>query len=122
MSVYTRSPISAVLTDPIGNTVDSTNPLAVNPAESGAANFVPAQVAVSSSSATILAAVRPPRRGLLITNNDTAITIYLGGATVSTSNGHQLIAGASISIPTIVAVYAIAASGTPTASVSEVYD
>jgi hypothetical protein len=122
MSIFTKSPISAVLTDENGFKVDSTNPLPVNPAESGAANFAPTQVTVSSVSATQLVAVRSTRRGVLVTNNDAAIAIFVGGASVTTSTGHKLAAAASISIPTTAAVYAIAASGSPTASVSEVYD
>jgi len=122
MSVFTRAPHSTVLTDQNGYTVDTSNPLAVNPAESGAANFSPNQVALNSSTATQLVSVRSSRRGVLITNNDASITVYIGGASVSTSNGHKLVAGASISIPTTAAVYGISASATPSVSVSEVYD
>ena len=122
MSIFTRSPISAVLTDENGYKIDSANPLPVNPAESGAANFATSQVSLNSSTATQLCAVRSTRRGVLITNNDASIAIYIGGASVTTATGHYLKAGASISIPTTAAVYAIAASGSPVASVSEIYD
>lgn len=122
MGDFTRAPQSTVLTDANGYTLDTNNPLAVNPAESGAANLATGQVTVSSSTATQLLTVNATRRAALITNNDAAIAIYVGGASVSTTTGHKLAAGSSMSIPFIGAIYAIAASGSPTASASEVYD
>lgn len=119
---YTRAPISNVLTDKDGYTIDSTNPLAVNPAESGAANFVTSQVTVSSASATQLLAARSTRRAALVTNNDSSINIYVGTATVTATTGHLIGPGLSASIPYVGAIYAIAASGSPNASASEVYD
>jgi len=122
MSIFTRSPNSSVLTDKDGYVVDTTNPLAVNPAESGAANLGTSQVTVSSSSATSLLAARATRRAALVTNNDSTISIYVGGASVATNTGHKLAAGNSITIPYVGAIYAIAASGSPVVSVSEVFD
>lgn len=122
MPTYTRDPYSTVITDSRGYVVDSSNPLAVNPAESGATNFAPSQVTVSSSSATQLLAVNATRRGAVITNMDVSIHIFIGGASVTTSTGHDLGPALSISIPFTGAIYAIAASGSPSASASEVYD
>ena len=122
MTVFSNSPLSAVLTDSRGYVFDSTTPLPVNPAEAGAANLTTSQVALNSSTATQLLAANATRRAALVTNNDSAINIFVGKATVTTATGHKLAPGANVSIPYVGAIYAIAASATPTASASEVYD
>jgi hypothetical protein len=53
---------------------------------------------------------------------DSSITVYIGDATVTTTTGHPLAAGLSITIPTTAALYAIAASGSPKVAASEVHD
>lgn len=57
----------------------------------------------------------------IIQNIDTAITVYLGGADVSTSNGFPLVAGASLPITFLGHdakwLYALAASGSPKVAV-----
>lgn len=122
MSVFVKAPISAVLTDKDGYVLSSTTPLPVSPAESGGSTFTPAQVTVSNSVATQLIAANAARRAVLITNNDASIKMYIGGATVTTTTGHLLDAGLSMTLPYVGAVYARAASGSPVASVSEVTD
>jgi hypothetical protein len=119
---FTRAPQSTVLTDKDGRVLDSTTPIPVDPAESGAVTFATSQVAVSSSSATQLLGANVTRRAALVTNNDASIVMYVGTAGVATNSGHKLAAGATISIPYTGAIYAIAASGTPAASASEVAD
>lgn len=118
---FTRGPISAVLTDKDGYTLDATNPLPVNPAESGAANFATAQTSVANT-ATQIVAVNTTRRAVVITNPSTTVTVFIGGAAVTTSTGQELLPGNSISIPTTLAVYGIVASSTQTVSSLEVYD
>lgn len=51
----------------------------------------------------------------LVRNQDASISIYVGGVGVTANNGILLKAGESITINTIAAIYAVAASGTPTA-------
>jgi hypothetical protein len=122
MTTFTRAPHSTVLTDERGYTLDSTTPIPVDPAESGAITFTPSQVTVSSSSATQLIGANAARRSVLITNNDASINIFIGGASVTVTTGHLLKAGLSMTLPYVGAVYAKAASGSPVASVSEVTD
>ena len=82
------------------------------------------QVVISSATPTNIGASPAPGIGALIDpipvqikNIDAAITIYLGGPTVSTSNGYPLLAGASISFGFVAGdedgLYALAASGSP---------
>lgn len=122
MGTFVSGPIAAVLTDPTGHQIGSSTPLPVNPAESGAVNYTTAQVALNAATATLLKASNTTRRALLVTNNDAAIVVYVGVAAVTSATGHKLAAGASITIPTTAAVYAISASATPSVSVTEVYD
>lgn len=125
MGTFVSGPIAAVLTDPTGHQIGTSTPLPVNPAESGAVNMSASSsspVTVSSASATLLAAARATRRAVLVTNEDAAITIRVGDATVTATTGHKLIAGASITIPFTGAVYGFAASGSPNASVTDLYD
>jgi hypothetical protein len=119
---FVKAPLSAVLTDENGYKVDSTNPLPVNPAESGAANYATSHVALNASTPTSLVSVRAARRAVLVTNTDSSITVYVGGAAVSSTTGHTLVAGASLTLPVTGAVYGISASGTPSVAVTEVYD
>lgn len=58
---------------------------------------------------------------LVIGNTDAAITMYLGGPTVSAATGYPLVAGASLALTCMgtdaTGLYAIAASGTPVIAV-----
>ncbi len=119
---FTRAPHSTVLTDANGYVLDSTNPIPVNPAESGAAHFGYNQVTVSSSVATQIVGTNSTRRAVVIVNNDSSIAIYVGDASVTTSTGLKLAPGAALSAPLIGAIYAKAASGSPVASYLEAYD
>jgi len=119
---FKNNPVAAVLTDADGYLLSSSSPLPVNPAESGAANLATSQVILNSSTATQVLAARATRRAALVTNNDSAINVFVGLVGVTTATGHKLAPGATMSIPYVGAIYAISASATPTASASEVYD
>lgn len=118
---YTRHPISAVLTDKEGYTLDNSTPLPVNPAESGAANFSTGHTAIIAATPTKIVDINATRRAVLITNTDTALFLYVGGATVSAATGQEVLPGQSISIPVVGALYGIG-SGSLTATFLEVYD
>lgn len=118
---FTRSPISAVLTDDRGYVVSASTPIPVNPAESGSANFNTGQVSIINASATLIAAANATRRAILITNTHASLLLYVGSAAVATGTGQQVPPGASIVIPIVGAIYGIG-SGSLTASFIEVYD
>lgn len=118
--LFTRAPVSAVLTDKDGYTLDTTTPIPVNPAESGTANFVTGQVAITASAGQIVAA-RALRRGVLVTNTHATNNLFVGSASVTVSNGQEVPPGQSITIPTVGAVYGVG-SGSLTATFIEVYD
>lgn len=88
----------------------------------GAANFGTAQVALNSSTATLIFAARTTRRSALVTNTSTSVTIYVGGASVTSGTGQPIALGNSLTIPSTAAIYGISASSTPTAAGSEVWD
>jgi hypothetical protein len=120
-SRFVQAPISSVLTDKSGYIVDATNPLPVNPAESGAVNMAATQVTVTNSATQIVAA-NTTRRAVVIVNTDASNAVFIGGAAVTASTGIKLAAGASISIPTVAAVYGITSSSTAVVGELEVYD
>lgn len=81
------------------------------------------QVSVATSGATLVVPANAGRIWLRVTNLDGTNAVYLGGSSVSTSNGDKLAAGASVVIETAAAqapVYAQAASAPVTVSYSEV--
>lgn len=117
---YTRHPISAVLTDPEGYTLDSTTPVPVNPAESGSVNFATGQTSITASAAQIVPA-RTTRRAINITNTHATAILYVGVSGVLTSNGHAILASQSLSLPTTAAVYGVG-SASLTATFVEVWD
>lgn len=121
MGTFVSGPIGACLTDPSGHALTSATPIPVNPAESGTPNFATAQTSVGAS-ATQIVGSRATRRAVLITNPSSSVTVFIGGASVTTSNGQELLPGNSLSIPTTIAVYGIVASSTQTVSSLEVYD
>jgi hypothetical protein len=122
MSVFAKSgsPISAVLTDINGYVVDSTTPIPVNPAESGAVNMATGQQAITASAAQIVAA-RTTRRAVAIKNADAALILYVGSASVTTANGQKVGAGETIVIPFTGAIYGIG-SGSLTSTFIDLYD
>ena len=93
---------------PITASGTSSNPT-VSKSQS-APNMAASQVAVTTS-ATLVAAARATRQSVTITS-DTAVKFYVGGSGVTTGTGFpvQATAGASITITTTAAVYAIGAS------------
>lgn len=64
------------------------------------------QVAILTTATQIIAA-NNSRAALLVTNEGTA-TVYLGDASVTTSTGFPLAAGATIGVPQVSALYGIA--------------
>lgn len=121
MAVYSTShPISAVLTDKDGYVIDSTTPIPVNPAESGAPNFATGQQAITASAAQIVAA-RTTRRAVLITNTHATNNLFVGSAAVTTGTGQEIPPSQSLSFPTTAAVYGIG-SGNLTATFVEIWD
>jgi hypothetical protein len=98
--------------------VDSSNRLLVNVAASpGGVLNATGQVSVGSSTTLIIAA--GTRQGVLITN-PSSVTVYIGGSGVTTSNGQELLAGESVTLPTTSAVYGVVATGTQTVTYLEV--
>lgn len=61
----------------------------------GAANLSQTQV-TSTAAATTLVVARPTRRSVLLRNLDTANSVWIGPATVTTGNGMLLKAGESL--------------------------
>lgn len=120
MAVFTRNPISAVLTDENGYKVTSATPIPVNPAESGTANFTTGQVAILVTVVQI-AAANATRRAILIKNADATNILYVGSAAVTTATGHKIGAGEAAVLPIVGAIYGIG-SGSLTATYFECYD
>ncbi len=88
----------------------------------GAPSFSVSQVATSTAAAQALAS-RATRRKVSVKNIDGSIVIYVGhDASVSSTTGYVLAAGASVVLDTTAAVFAISASGTPRLSFVEDYD
>lgn len=76
------------------------------------------QVSVGSTATLIIAA--NTRQGVLITNPSATVTVFIGGAGVTTGNGQELLPLQSITLPVVSAVYGIVATGTQTVSYVEV--
>lgn len=73
-----------------------------------------------STTAELLVAANPERNGVRIHNTDGAIVIYIGEAGVTSANGCPIAAGSFIDIGGNAGpIYAVAASGTPTAAFVE---
>lgn len=96
--------------------------VAVQQNTDGAADWDTTQVALNSSSATLVLAANSTRRSALVTNMSATINIYVGPSNVTTSNGQLIAPGNSLTIPATVAIYAISASSTPTVCATEVYN
>ena len=91
----------------------------INPVLNGAQNVATGQVTVATT-ATLVITRRATRRSIGILNTGSN-TIYLGGPTVTTTNGHQLPSGGFIGIPTTAEIWAIGASASSVSYV-EAYD
>lgn len=85
-----------------------------------AANLNVNQVATSVTSAEAVAA-RGSRLKVTVKNIDTAITIYVGVGTVTSTNSLPLLAGESYTFETEAAINALAASSTPRLAFVEVW-
>ena len=73
-----------------------------------------------STSAEVVVPARPGRAFCEVKNTDAAINVYLGPSGVTSSDGHLLKPGEAFSFENYIgAVYAVAASGTPTVTVIE---
>lgn len=87
----------------------------------GAANMFNGQIAATTTPATLVAA-RATRRSVTIRNINTSISVYVGLATVSSSNGMLLRAGDSISVDYVGLIQVVAGSNSPNVSFLETYD
>lgn len=102
-----------------GNAVTTTVPVSgtVTTSSSVGSTFAPAQVTLSSASATQVLATLFTPNGRNVCNNDTAINIFIGPTGVTTATGIKLLPGACWDAShTSAAIFAIAATGTPVAS------
>lgn len=117
---FVTGPIAATLTDPNGYALTASTPVPVNPAESGAANFVTGQQAITASAAQIVAA-RATRRAVAIKNADATNILYIGAAAVTTATGHRIDPKETLTLPFIGAVYGIG-SGSLTSTFVDIYD
>lgn len=87
----------------------------------GTAHEANSQVTASTTAGTLIVA-RATRRGCLIRNLDAAISVYIGAATVTSSNGMILTAGESVVVSGVTLYQVIAASGSPVVAVMDEYD
>jgi hypothetical protein len=87
----------------------------------GAANIVTAQVAVSATTATLIAVARANRQQVKIIAHE-GVVIWYGGSNVTKTTGFRVpgVEGASVPIDSAAAVYAIANNAT-TVSVMELF-
>jgi hypothetical protein len=88
--------------------------------EIGSSAVATGQVASTNSAATLLAA-RETRKYVTFVNHG-SVDVYIGPATVTTSNGIKLTPGSSITLHLTALVQAITASGTGAIHYAEVYD
>jgi hypothetical protein len=88
----------------------------------GAANLATTGAFTVSNTAQQLLAARATRRSCVISNLDTALTVFIGNAGVTTATGKSISPGNSLTIPTVTAIYVICASGSPIVDAAEAYD
>jgi hypothetical protein len=90
----------------------------------GAVNFATAQANIGATAVQIVAARAGPagagRIAATIYNNGSA-PIYVGGAGVTTADGLPLVAGASITLNCVAAIYGVAASGSQNVGIVETF-
>lgn len=88
-------------------------------ASRSSASFTATRNALSTNS-ELISAANESRSRILVKNTDASIVVYVGEATgVTSSTGFPLAAGESVALYTTAAVYAIAASGTPSIAIVE---
>lgn len=87
----------------------------------GAANLATTQLTTSGSAQQLFAA-RATRRSAVVTNTDTTNGVYVGNAGVTTATGTWIGPGSSLTMPVVVAIFVIAAAGTPVVTGAEAYD
>lgn len=92
----------------------------VQQSEAGAAFLATGQASVST--VALIISPRPTRRSAIVTNTDTATSVYVGNAGVAVGTGQIIKAGNSLTIPTNGAIYCVAASGTVVVTFAEAYD
>lgn len=86
----------------------------------GGTSCATGQVAPTGTAGTLLAA-RDTRKAVTFVNQG-SVNVYIGPATVTTSNGFLLQPGASITVDTQVLLQAITSSGTGSVHYIETYD
>jgi hypothetical protein len=103
--------------------VSKIDPLPVEMDTSPSAGFSTGQN-VLSTTAELLVPYRASRKRAVVKCFDSAaVSIYVGSAQgVTSSTGMEIKAGESFSLYTTAAIYAVAASGTPTAGYVEEHD
>lgn len=101
-------------------TINSTTVHVQRVDEQGATSIASGQVAPTNSAATLIAA-RETRKRVVFVNHGT-VDVYVGPATVTTSNGLKIAIGASLTLYTTALVQAITASGTGAVHYVEEFD
>jgi hypothetical protein len=86
-----------------------------NPSDIASTN----QISVAAT-ATLIIAANAARKGVLVTNPSTSVTVYLGLSGVTTGTGGILPPLSSVFLPITGAVYGIVASSTQTVSFMEI--
>lgn len=111
---------SVVVTNPTAANLQATVTGTIT-AQPGVATLATGQAALSTTAAQVVAA-RATRRAVTIINLS-GIDVYVGNTGVTTATGQLLlgIRGSAITIETVTAVFAVAASGTPSVSYLEEY-
>jgi hypothetical protein len=79
------------------------------------------QVSVGTTATLIIAATKPntSRQSVTIYNTSGA-TVFVGGSGVTTTTGHGIVAGGSLTLPVSGPVYGVVASSTSTVSYIEI--
>lgn len=88
--------------------------------EQGATAIASGQVAPTNSAATVVAA-RETRKRVVLVNHGT-VDVYVGPATVTSSNGLKIAPGAALTLYTTALIQGITASGTGAVHYVEEYD
>ena len=88
--------------------------------DTGGTSIASGQASVGTS-ATSIAAARDTRKSIVVTNFGTA-DIYVGPSGVSTSSGHKVEVGGSISLATTAQVFGVSASAGQSVHYVEIYD
>lgn len=88
--------------------------------EQGSTAIASGQVAPTTTAGTLIAA-RDTRKRVVLVNHGT-VDVYVGPATVTTSNGLKITPGAALTVSTTALIQAITASGTGAVHYVEEYD